>query len=210
MRKYPIKEFSLETLEEVENSSSGEREKYWIAFLHTMAPNGYNLTPGGDGFTGPHTDEHKQFMREATTAMWKRPGFAKAQGMRIGATRGTPESRAKTSAASKKMWADDAYREAAGERVRLQWEDPIIREKRIKGNKKLVNEQEFKDALEKRSFPQFRCCHEMTLENAYICQGHIYCRKCRGNRKIGIRRIDATPIKGNNESSGSQTTSTKE
>ena len=49
MRKYGISNFSIELLEEVNIDLLDEKEKYWIQFYHSMAPNGYNCDLGGQG-----------------------------------------------------------------------------------------------------------------------------------------------------------------
>jgi group I intron endonuclease len=41
-------------------------EKDYIKQLKTRAPNGYNLTDGGDGFTGKHTEESKKKISDKT------------------------------------------------------------------------------------------------------------------------------------------------
>lgn len=51
MKKYGIKHFYYEILEECETEYVNERERYWIAYFNSQAPNGYNLTPGGDGWS---------------------------------------------------------------------------------------------------------------------------------------------------------------
>lgn len=49
MRKYGINNFYYEILEsKVENYN--ERERYWIAFYNSVAPNGYNLLEGGEQY----------------------------------------------------------------------------------------------------------------------------------------------------------------
>jgi len=45
-------------------------EKLFIKALRTKAPHGYNLTDGGDGFTGRHTDETKEKIRQASIRTW--------------------------------------------------------------------------------------------------------------------------------------------
>lgn len=51
--KYGIENFSVETLEEVDNLVLDEREKYWIhhyrSYIGFENSNGYNATVGGDG-----------------------------------------------------------------------------------------------------------------------------------------------------------------
>ena len=48
MKKYGIKNFSIEEIEECSTSNSSERETYWIEYYNSFS-NGYNATRGGDG-----------------------------------------------------------------------------------------------------------------------------------------------------------------
>lgn len=48
IRKYGIRNFKIETLEEVDNSLLNNREKYWISYFDTFK-HGYNATQGGEG-----------------------------------------------------------------------------------------------------------------------------------------------------------------
>ena len=47
--KYTINNFTIEQKEEVEINLLDDRESFWIKELNTLAPNGYNLTLGGEG-----------------------------------------------------------------------------------------------------------------------------------------------------------------
>ena len=68
MRKYGVDKFTIDLLEEVDNSELNERERYWISELNTIAPNGYNITIGGNVLLGEehpvygykHSEEFKQ------------------------------------------------------------------------------------------------------------------------------------------------------
>ena len=57
IQKYGKENFTKEILEEIEDDEkhelTSERERYWIAALNTMQPNGYNLSPGGEGGCTP-------------------------------------------------------------------------------------------------------------------------------------------------------------
>lgn len=49
MNCYGYDKFFIESIEECSDEVLDEREKYWIAQLDTIIPNGYNMTIGGDG-----------------------------------------------------------------------------------------------------------------------------------------------------------------
>lgn len=50
IRKYGIENFSFEVIEECKEEFLNERETFWIDYYQSFG-NGYNLTPGGDGFS---------------------------------------------------------------------------------------------------------------------------------------------------------------
>jgi len=69
MRKHSKEVWSIEPLIEVETKEELDRlERLLIALYDTRNPEiGYNICKGGEGFTGTHTDEWKQMMRERMT-----------------------------------------------------------------------------------------------------------------------------------------------
>ncbi len=48
MKKYDIKNFYVNEIEEISNELLDEQEKFWIKELNTISPYGYNMTYGGD------------------------------------------------------------------------------------------------------------------------------------------------------------------
>lgn len=49
IQKYGKENFTIEVIDQVESKSElSEKERYWIKHLNTLAPNGYNLTEGGE------------------------------------------------------------------------------------------------------------------------------------------------------------------
>lgn len=65
-RKYGIENFSFEVIEECLSEELDIREAYWIKELNTMAPNGYNLTAGGQ-----HIKKNFQEPQQLTKKMKK-------------------------------------------------------------------------------------------------------------------------------------------
>ena len=53
IRKYGIHSFEVSIIDIADSKEVlGEKEIYWISYLNTKVPNGYNLTNGGDGSYG--------------------------------------------------------------------------------------------------------------------------------------------------------------
>lgn len=48
IKKYGIKNFNFEIIEECDQNKLNEREIFWIAYYNSLVPNGYNMTPGGN------------------------------------------------------------------------------------------------------------------------------------------------------------------
>lgn len=58
-----LNNFKFEVIEEVENQQLDEEEQYWIKEYNCIAPNGYNITEGGNGTQGysrPQTIEERE------------------------------------------------------------------------------------------------------------------------------------------------------
>jgi len=79
MRKHPLPcDWSIHALlsDVPTKSELDQYEKDFIAFLKSQDPEyGYNICRGGEGFTGPHTEEAKKKNAAASRLMWQRPGI---------------------------------------------------------------------------------------------------------------------------------------
>lgn len=69
IRKYGVSDFVVELLEYCEIKKADEREIYYIQFLNTLYPNGYNLKNGGNIFT--HSDESKKRVSNGVISYFK-------------------------------------------------------------------------------------------------------------------------------------------
>jgi group I intron endonuclease len=112
IQKYGWDNFKVET-REVPVETLNEEEQREIKGLNTMAPNGYNLTSGGERFKA--SDETKKKLSAAAKKRWEDPEYSEkisaAQKKRYEDT----AERARTGAAAKKMWQDQEYIEKINE-----------------------------------------------------------------------------------------------
>lgn len=76
VRKYGREAFSIHALlSDVQTKVELDAyERDFIDFLKSQDPEyGYNICRGGEGFTGPHSEQAKRKNSEASRLMWKRP-----------------------------------------------------------------------------------------------------------------------------------------
>lgn len=66
IKKYGRDNFKRETIDRAANlKDQREKEIYWIDFYNSRNPEiGYNITPGGEGFHGSHTEKTKEKLRK--------------------------------------------------------------------------------------------------------------------------------------------------
>jgi group I intron endonuclease len=64
--KYGLQSFIVSIIDYAKNGETlSEKEKYWIKFYNSIAPDGYNLTEGGEGTKGHrHSPETRQKLSE--------------------------------------------------------------------------------------------------------------------------------------------------
>lgn len=66
---YGPENFDIYLIEEVPVECANDRERFWIKELDTLAPNGYNMTEGGD-----HTYSLSLWSEEDRKKLWKKQG----------------------------------------------------------------------------------------------------------------------------------------
>ena len=97
-----VDNFIFEIIEETDDINLPEREQYWITFYNTFAPNGYNLTEGGEGTSGyckPHTQETREKIQNSLQTFYDTH----------------PEEKDKIRQRTKKLWENPEYREKVTE-----------------------------------------------------------------------------------------------
>lgn len=97
MNNEGIDNFTFEVIEEINNDLLNEREQYWIAFYNSMAPNGYNLTKGGEGTRGY---SRSQTLEERVKKSISNKQFYIDH----------PEAVERCRETTKKLWKDEEYR----------------------------------------------------------------------------------------------------
>jgi group I intron endonuclease len=97
-----VDNFSFEVIEEIENNKLNEREKYWIKVLNSLAPNGYNLTSGGEGtlsFSRPQTAEEREKRSISNKKFYEN----------------NPKAREEASKRTTELWKNEEYRKKVTE-----------------------------------------------------------------------------------------------
>lgn len=89
--KYGWENFTVEVIEVCPVKQLNEREKFWIAALNSKAPNGYNLTDGGDGLVGC-TQETRDKMSLAKKGKKRKPHSSETRAKMSAKAKGRPSS----------------------------------------------------------------------------------------------------------------------
>lgn len=100
MANHGVDNFIFEVIEETSNDKLPEREQYWINYYNSVAPNGYNLTSGGEGtpgFSRPQTKEEREKKGESVKSFYQNhPEVKDAYRQRMIENNNNPEYRKKT------------------------------------------------------------------------------------------------------------------
>jgi hypothetical protein len=123
MRKHPDpKSWSIHALRSgiTDRAELDQIEKDFIAFLKATDPEyGYNICRGGEGFTGPHSQETRARMAETHRETWTDPQRRLKQSNTIKKGYSDhPERHTELSKAVKKTWATPGFRTKAGKAIK--------------------------------------------------------------------------------------------
>ena len=150
----------IETREELDQT-----EKDFIKFLRSQNPEyGYNICRGGEGFTGPHTEETRakqsRSIKKTLSTSNKRSEMAKTM-KRLWAN---PEYRSKSiesrkkawsnlerhirqAEEAKKVWSVSEYRIKQAEGLKKVWSDPNYRDKISEARKRMWSDPNYRDKI---------------------------------------------------------------
>lgn len=126
IRKYGIKSFVLEVLEECTQKNMPKREQYWIKKLSPK----YNMTKGGHGgdCLTMLTKKDRQLLTEKrrhnTKKMWEDPAYKERQTQLAKKYANTKKAKEKTRRTSLRLWKDPQHRKLVSESTKRQWKDP--------------------------------------------------------------------------------------
>lgn len=104
-------------------------ERYYIKKLNTISPNGYNLTKGGDRFSGRHRLESRQKIRVASIAHWLDPEYRKKCSKAVRISLSKPEVRNRIRKSVKKSWSDPEIYAKHKSGSKNYWDRPESRKK---------------------------------------------------------------------------------
>jgi group I intron endonuclease len=95
IRKYGEDSFDFSVIDIASSQDDlHKKEKWYIFFLGTKKPHGYNLTDGGQGTSGYEwSDESRKKMSDSTLARWARPEEVEAARQKTAAWFSRPENR---------------------------------------------------------------------------------------------------------------------
>ena len=113
-------------------------ERHFIKSRDTMAPNGYNLTEGGEG--GSPCEETIEKIRDSINAYYEEH----------------PEARDRISEEQKRRFSDPVEREKAAERTRKVFENPEIAAKHAESQRRRFERQEERDKIAAAISEHFR------------------------------------------------------
>mgnify|MGYP003562257139 CR=1 FL=1 len=134
IRKYGFDAMQVEVLNTSRNLAELHvLEVETIAKLNTEAPNGYNLTAGGEGTTGHSvSDEQRYAIGQRMTERWNDPDFVamRKQKARQHIEGRSAEQQAAFQAGARAYWTPEKYAERGkiiSEKQKVLWADPEYR-----------------------------------------------------------------------------------
>lgn len=131
IRKYGKEFFKIETIKKTNTwKEICEWEISAIEKFKTKAPNGYNLTNGGEGTFGfKKSKESKEKLSKIKIEFYKIKENKIKQSIICKETSNKPEYKEKQRKNSKKLWEDIKYREKTTKRIQESWKGGTFNEK---------------------------------------------------------------------------------
>jgi group I intron endonuclease len=87
LNKYGINNFTITIIDDAGSREVlNEKEQYWIKELNCMAPNGYNLTAGGEGLLYPSEETRRKIGEKSKGRKWSDASKKKLSASKKGMT----------------------------------------------------------------------------------------------------------------------------
>lgn len=155
IRKYGKKNFERITLESFSTEEeSYEKEEYWISKLKSRDPKiGYNIFPGGWGFTSETAKEINsrpeiiELHRKNTTEMWQDIEFKNRISLAVKLSRNTPEQKEGQSKRSLLMWESQEFRDKHSKKMTENWLTSGYRENHSEKMKSKWEESDYRNLM---------------------------------------------------------------
>lgn len=138
IRKYGFGAMRVEVLDNCCNLAELQAlEVETVAKLNTQAPNGYNLTVGGEGTTGHAvSDEHRDAIGRCMSERWNDPDFVemRKQKARQHVEGRSADQQAAFQAGARAYWTPEKYAERSlvvGPKQKALWADPEFKSRMV-------------------------------------------------------------------------------
>ncbi len=184
IKKYGSDAFSIEEIALAESIEELDRlEQKWIARLNTVAPNGYNLSGGGEG---------AGVMNESTKAIIRANAMRPEHLARFEEMRSKPEVRAKMAEELKARWSDPDFKKKAGAAISASLNNPDVKARRnaalVLAASKPENKAKLAAAMaEVRARPEVNAKRAESMRKAWDVPG------AREQRAAAIRAAKTSP-----------------
>lgn len=127
LRKHGFDAFTFEVIGQAPDAETAKAmEKIAIRVFGSLAPNGYNLTAGGDGATTPSAETRARMRAAQLGRKQASETIEKRRQKQIGRRR-SPEAIERSAAARRGATRSDAFKESCRKRANTQFSDPAAR-----------------------------------------------------------------------------------
>lgn len=150
LAKYGIENFEFSIIGYATTDDLAKRsERLAIRIYNSLAPNGYNLTSGGDGSYDPSPETRKK-MRDSHLGKVQSPETIKKRTLQMTGKKRSPESVEKSASARRGAKRSEEFKAACRERAKAQFESKLARENASLSIKAKWTDPDYRSMMMKR------------------------------------------------------------